>query len=297
MVAVTNGAMAALAVLEALKQDGRVADAAMVATLTQVGLFAGCWDNFTSTMSIMYYHNVSNQEDKMMQSQIPNCVQCPYQMAERVCRNEGGKSPKTCPTITKTELIERTIEEYEKPDLKKLARLASIQEGEGYEDRELGYAFVKPIKPRIVEIIEFAKKMNYKRLGLAFCAGLHNEAKAVGKIFSSKGFELVSVICKVGRIPKEKIGVLDHEKIAIGKFEPMCNPILQALILNDEATDFNIMLGLCVGHDSLFFKYSEAPCTVLAVKDRVLGHNPLAAIYNIDSYYRSLKNLNNDNFI
>ena len=56
-----------------------------------------------------------------------------------------------------------------------------------------------------------------------------------------------------------------------------------------EKTDFNILLGLCVGHDSLFFKYAEAPCTVLAVKDRVFGHNPLAAIYNIDSYYRYLK--------
>lgn len=36
-------------------------------------------------------------------------------------------------------------------------------------------------------------------------------------------------------------------------------------------------------------EFAEAPCTVLAVKDRLLGHNPLAAIYNIDSYYRSLK--------
>jgi uncharacterized metal-binding protein len=58
---------------------------------------------------------------------------------------------------------------------------------------------------------------------------------------------------------------------------------------NDEQTEFNIVMGLCVGHDSLFLKYSNAPCTVLAAKDRLLGHNPLAAIYTIDSYYRSLK--------
>ena len=50
-----------------------------------------------------------------------------------------------------------------------------------------------------------------------------------------------------------------------------------------------MLLGLCVGHDSLFLKAANAPCTVLAVKDRVTGHNPLAAIYNIDSYYRALK--------
>ena len=58
----------------------------------------------------------------------------------------------------------------------------------------------------------------------------------------------------------------------------MCNPIYQAKLLNHEKTDFNILLGLCVGHDSLFFKFAEAPTTVLAVKDRVTGHNPLAAI-------------------
>ncbi len=69
----------------------------------------------------------------------------------------------------------------------------------------------------------------------------------------------------------------------------MCNPILQAMILNREGADFNVLPGLCVGHDSLFFKYADAPCTVLAVKDRGLGHNPLVAVYNLESYYRCLK--------
>jgi len=59
----------------------------------------------------------------------------------------------------------------------------------------------------------------------------------------------------------------------------MCNPIAQAQILNEQLTDFNIVVGLCVGHDSLFFKHSEAPVTVLVAKDRVLGHNPAAALY------------------
>lgn len=68
----------------------------------------------------------------------------------------------------------------------------------------------------------------------------------------------------------------------------MCNPITQAYLLNEEKTEFNILLGLCVGHDSLFLKNAEAPCTVLAVKDRLLGHNPLAAIYTAESYYRAL---------
>jgi uncharacterized metal-binding protein len=32
-------------------------------------------------------------------------------------------------------------------------------------------------------------------------------------------------------------------------------------------------------------KYSEAYCTVLVAKDRVLAHNPCAALYTTGSYY------------
>ena len=65
----------------------------------------------------------------------------------------------------------------------------------------------------------------------------------------------------------------------------MCNPIGQAVFLNKEKMDLNLILGLCVGHDTLFIKYSEAPVTVFATKDRVLGHNPMAALYLSESYY------------
>jgi uncharacterized metal-binding protein len=139
-----------------------------------------------------------------------------------------------------------------------------------------------------VEICEFAQKMGYKRLGLAFCIGLVQEAKAVEGILKSQGFEVISVVCKAGRIPKKKIGIKDDENIFIGTDEAMCNPIYQAKVLNKAKTEFNILLGLCVGHDSLFFKNAKAPTTVLAVKDRVTGHNPLAAIYLSNSYYRKI---------
>jgi uncharacterized metal-binding protein len=218
-----------------------------------------------------------------------NCAQCPFDMTDRLCKRDNGKAPASCPTKNKPHLIEKCREAYQDPDTLEFAKQASIQEGEGYGCKELGYNHVRPIKPRIEEVIEFARKMKYSRLGLVFCVGLRKEAAVVERIFSNKGFDVVSVICKVGRIPKEKIAVRDDQKISIGQFESMCNPILQALILNDEKTEFNVLMGLCVGHDSLFLKYAEAPCTVLAVKDRMLGHNPLAAVYNIDSYYRYLK--------
>jgi len=148
---------------------------------------------------------------------------------------------------------------------------------------------MQPTKPRILEICEFAKKMSYKKLGLAFCIGLAKEAGVVKEILSGHCFDVVSVLCKAGRSSKDIIQLAPEDRINRGSDESMCNPIFQANLLNEEQTDFNIILGLCVGHDSLFFKYANAPTTVLAVKDRVTGHNPLAAIYLVDSYYRKLR--------
>jgi hypothetical protein len=51
---------------------------------------------------------------------------------------------------------------------------------------------------------------------------------------------------------------------------------------------FKYPLGLCTGDDTVFIKHSEASITVLAVKDRVLGHNPLAVIYTSKRFYTRL---------
>ncbi len=216
------------------------------------------------------------------------CAKC--KIKEKICRSPEGQGPANCPTINRKEVVEKAKEEYSKPDILKFAHEASVQEAECYINRDKKPFVPCPVKPRVQEICEFAKKMGYKKLGVAFCNGLQNEASALNQILEAQGFEVVSVICKAGRIPKEYIGIKEEEKVRIGEFEPMCSPISQAMILNEEKTDFNIMLGLCVGHDSLFLKYSEAFCTVLVTKDRVLGHNPCAALYTTGSYYsRMLK--------
>ena len=93
--------------------------------------------------------------------------------------------------------------------------------------------------------------------------------------------------CKTGNIPKVDIGYSPDMLLRPGTREAMCNPIAQAKLLNQQQTQFNICLGLCVGHDSLFYKYSDAPVTTLVAKDRVTGHNPAAAIYCADSYFKT----------
>jgi len=136
-------------------------------------------------------------------------------------------------------------------------------------------------KPRILEIIEVANRSGFHRLGLAFCAGLAEEAKILSRILTYHGFEVESVVCKVGGFDKS---LQDIENGG----NAMCNPIGQAQLLNARKTDFNIIMGLCVGHDSLFFKYSDAPVTVFAVKDKVLAHNPMGVLYMADSYYKDV---------
>lgn len=127
---------------------------------------------------------------------------------------------------------------------------------------------------RVDETIEFARRMGFKVLGIAFCLGLIREANVLGEILS-KEFDVHSVCCKVGGMGKSVFGVAQRPWVG----EPTCNPIEQARILKDEGTELNIVMGLCVGHDSLFYKHSAAPVTTLVVKDRKLGHNPVAALY------------------
>lgn len=224
-----------------------------------------------------------------MKDKQPQCALCPYKWPEVLCGGEHGKAPKNCPTAIHKDFAKQSIDEVQSEAVREFAREASIQEAECYADREKGYGSVRAIKPRILEIIEFAKRMNYPRVALIFCIGLRQEASIVHKVFEKHGLDVISIACKVGGVPKEVMGLTEDQKICPGVFESMCNPILQARLANYYKSQFNILLGLCVGHDSIFFKYAEAPCTVLAAKDRLLGHNPIAAVYQLASYYRYLQ--------
>jgi uncharacterized metal-binding protein len=144
------------------------------------------------------------------------------------------------------------------------------------------------VATRVEETMDFARRMGWHRLGIAHCVGLTVEAKAARDIFVAGGFEVFTVCCKLGSVDKEAVGVKDEEKLHPGQYESMCNPLAQAALLAQAGTEFNVVMGLCVGHDSLFFMHSKAPVTVLVVKDRVLGHNPVAALYTRHSYYRRL---------
>jgi len=139
---------------------------------------------------------------------------------------------------------------------------------------------------RLEETVEFCKFMGYKKIGMAFCIGLNQEAKLIEEYFA-KFLEVESVCCKVCGIAKDKLGL---EQIKDGVRETMCNPLMQAKILQDKEVEFCVTVGLCVGHDALFNSSCTAPVTCLVAKDRVLAHNPLGAIYS--RYWRRKLGIN-----
>lgn len=205
----------------------------------------------------------------------PSCAYCPATV--RACRagEAETRGPGFCPSKVDpaTQAVARA--RYDDPETRRLARTAARVEAAGYCQWT-----------RVEEAVQFARRMGYRRIGIANCISFEDHAYTLSGILESHGFAVVSVACKNGNVPKESLGLREEEKIRPGTFEPMCNPVAQAELLNAHGCDFNIVMGLCIGHDSLFFKYADAPTTVLIAKDRVLGHNPVAALQLADSYYR-----------
>jgi len=184
---------------------------------------------------------------------------------------EGRLPDCPCGIYSKEEMLSLYTEEE-----RKMALESAKVEAEGYAKAT-----------RVEEIMDYAYKLGYKKIGVAFCVGLSAEAAVFTKILQSNGFEVSSVCCKNCSVPKQEIGI-SREQFAHPEntYEPMCNPAGQAKILDDENCDLAVLLGLCVGHDTLFMRHIKAPCTVLAVKDRSMGHNPLGAIYTAEGYMK-----------
>jgi uncharacterized metal-binding protein len=206
----------------------------------------------------------------------PVCAIC----GVRACSAEPGtkQPPAFCPMPVEEELLADVEQAYlEGESLRRLALESARTESAGY-----GRA------TRIEEIMDFARRIGAETLGIAHCVGLMREARLAREIFMAGGFEVYTVCCKVGSIAKEKVGLSEGEKIRPGQYEALCSPVGQAALLDKAGCQLNVLIGLCVGHDSLFFMHSQAPVTVLVAKDRVLGHNPVACLYTSHSYYRRL---------
>ena len=204
-------------------------------------------------------------------------VLCSYCRRKRCFFGEVENVAANCPTKTRSDLMEKARKTL----------------GET-ENQQMAQAVAKTWKDygkltRVEETVMYARLRGFKKLGIAFCVGLSEEAEKMTNILLNEGFEVAAVCCMCGALCSDDVALPDEEKVIPGYRQPMCNPIGQAAILDDEGCELHILLGLCVGDDTLFIKHAKAPVTVLAVKDRVLAHNPLGALYTSRHIYTRLK--------
>jgi len=208
------------------------------------------------------------------------------------CWAEPGKGPAKpayCPSDPHAGIIDDAFAKYSGNDEDaRLARVAARVEGLCYQPIP-GSTAVNARWTRVEDMIALSKLMGYKKIGIATCVGLLDETKRLSDILAAQDLQPYSACCKAGSIDKLKLDIREEDKVRPGTFEPACNPIAQAEIMNAEGTDMNIIMGLCVGHDMLFNKYSRAPVTTLVVKDRVTGHNPVSVLYGQNFYYKRLQ--------
>ena len=198
-----------------------------------------------------------------------SCANCAVYACQKA---EEEKYPGFCPTKNvDRELLAEAVKEYTEDEQNyKMFRVSAKLEAEFY----MKYT-------RVQETITFIERMGFQKVGIATCVGLLPEARIFSKLLAAHNIEHYVCGCKIGAVDKGEVGIPEEDRLYQNacEHESMCNPIMQAKELARIGTDFNVVMGLCVGHDSLFLKYSEAPTTVMIVKDRVLGNNPVQALY------------------
>ena len=217
---------------------------------------------------------------------LPQCAKCPGAYCRGAPLEQINKEilPEYCQMRTSADTIRAAIERYGQDKVKSIYVTATITEKEAFETiRGVRMA----VRPRIKEIVEYSRLTDVKRIGIAFCAGLRDEAKRTTEFLEENGLEVASVMCKCGGADKTRLCVASEYKIGDpSKFWAGCNPLTQAELLNKAETDLNRIVGLCLGHDILFTQNSRAPVTTFIVKDRLLGHNPVIALYS--NYHRGI---------
>lgn len=139
------------------------------------------------------------------------------------CYRQEKSFPEFCPgEAVEPDVLESVTSEYcGDADDARTARAAAEVEG-------LYYGKLT----RVEEVLAFARRIGAHKIGLATCVGLIEETRIFSKILKRNGFEPYSVLCKIGSVDKSRIGLDDNLKIRPGTFEGMCNPILQARLLD-----------------------------------------------------------------
>jgi uncharacterized metal-binding protein len=181
-----------------------------------------------------------------------NCTTCD----DKVCRKQQTSCNRE--SFDKTEVID----EYQDVSNSEIVKAAA----------ELVDSGRAGTLSRIQEIIEFAKLMNYQKLGLAYCYGMEQQAKAIESLLTDEWFDVSAVSFSIGGLKQSEVNAAS----CIHKVS--CNPIGQAEQLNSEEVDLTLVVGICMGHDIILNRNLKMDFTTLVVKDRKHNHAPLLGI-------------------
>ena len=172
---------------------------------------------------------------------------------------KGGEFPEDCTAgLCAADARDQVLAQYLTGDVRPIMVAATLTARKGSKDKW----------PRLREVIDFAHQTGVRKIGIASCSTYIREIPVLAEILRDEGFEVVGAMCKMATIRRSDVGIpedpIQHDSI-------ICNPMMQAEALNNAQTDMNIVVGLCVGHDMLFSRRSDAYCTTLVVRDQSLG--------------------------
>lgn len=205
-----------------------------------------------------------------------SCVDCKVHACfPDINVTKGGKRkpPPYCPAVAQKEVGEKALAKYA-GETHRFARSTTLVENSCYLMHDDGSAVLPMVTlhPRAEELIILAHVHGCKKLGIAFDIDLQDIAKLYTEILEKNGFRVVSVCSKAAAMTADEIGIAD------GK-DTINNGIVMAELLNSEKTDMNILIGLGVGQDSLFYKYADAFSVPLMIRDRVYGGATMEGMY------------------
>lgn len=209
-----------------------------------------------------------------------------YEIGCESCGKLGCRLDEEYPSFCVTkklnqQVIDDVLKIYrEDPFVLKITQVSSAVEAENYLKAT-----------RVEETIDFIKKMGFNKVGIASCISMLPESKVFCEILKSHKIDYTALSCKIGAIDKSEVGIDEKYKIRQNvEHESMCNPIMQAKYFEMDEVELVVMIGLCVGHDTLFYMNCNLPVTTLVVKDRVTCHNPAAPLKYAKGIYNKLFN-------
>ena len=174
------------------------------------------------------------------------CASC----FKQSCVGDGHQEKDYCPTYSLPEIFKNAKKIYaEDGETGLLAKHAAVIESKGYM-----------VWPRLKDIIELARRMEYKKVAVLFCPDLKREAIKTCRILTESGFTVTSRVCGVTKAKPQLPETVMFE-------------------LNASGPEMIINAGLCVACETEMVGFSKVPVTTFIARDKKMNNNPAASVY------------------